>query len=190
MFRGIGFRHALATAQLLFFLAVMIPYQYQLYERRHPAAEKKSDVGWDLTEFGPPEWVQACEIVNAPAVIACAGIGIFVPERLSWIVVALMGAGIFLQWYFVGLWRDISAGNVSRDSRAPLSRVGRILLWLGLFTASVSGLLAIAAQVFYFKSSNSFLISLAIWCGFFAAFLLARIRGWDASASDGLSLRS
>ncbi len=187
--QGISFRHALATAQLIFFLAVMIPYQYQRYEWRHPAAASKNDVGWDLTQFGPPEWVQACEIVNAPAVMVSAGIGALLPEQASWIVIALMGAGIFLQWYLVGLWRDINAGVASRKTRTPNSRSANFFLWFGLIIAATSGVIAIAAQVFYFKSSNSFLISVAIWCGFFAAFLLARIQGQDISGSGGLRLK-
>jgi hypothetical protein len=185
MRQGISFRHALATAQLIFFLAVMLPYRYQLYEWRHPPAASKNDVGWDLTQFGPPEWVQACEIVNAPAVSVAVGIGWFLPEPASWIVIALMGAGIFLQWYLVGLWRDITAGVASRKTRTPSSRSARFFLWFGLIIAATSSFIAIAAQVFYFKSSNSFLISLAIWCGFFAAFLLARIRGNDSPDSGG-----
>src|ERR1700735_4612675 len=184
---GISSRHALATAQLIFFLAVMIPYQYQLYEWRHPAATSKNDVGWNYTQFGPPEWVQACEIVNAPAVLASVGVGWFLPEQASWIVIALMGAGIFLQWYLVGLWRDISAGVALRKTRTPNSRSAHFFLWSGLIIAATLGFVAIGAQVFYFKSSNSFLISVAIWCGFFAAFLLARIRGND-SPDNGESI--
>jgi hypothetical protein len=187
--QGISFRHALATAQLIFFLAVMIPYQYQLYEWRHPAPEDVNTVGWDPTQFGPPEWVQACEIVNAPAVMVSAGIGALLPEQASWIVLALMGCGIFLQWYLVGLWRDISAGVASRKTRTPNSRSAHFLLWFGLVIAAACSFIAIAAQVFYFKSSNSFLISLAIWCGFFAAFLLAQIQGHDISDSSGLRLK-
>jgi hypothetical protein len=189
MFQPIGFRHALATAQLLFYLAVMIPYEYQLYELRHPVAGNRNDVGWDPSEFGPPEWVQACAIVNAPAVIVFGGLERFVPARLSWIIVAFIAAGVFLQWYLVGLWRDRSAGLTSRESTTQSSRVGLIFVWIGLVVAGVSALLAIAAQVFYFESSNSFLISLTIWCGFFAAFLLAQLRGRGTTDSGGSTLK-
>lgn len=188
MFQGIGFRHALATAQLLFFLAATIPYEYQM---RHPIRGGREDVGWDLREFAPPEWVQVCGVVNAPAVIIFAGLGTLVPRQLSWIVVAFMGAGVFLQWYLVGLWRDRRAGLISRDrARAThSSRAGLIFVWLGLVVAAISALLAIAAQIFYFESSDSFLVSLTIWCGFFAAFLLARILKWDEPESSRLTLK-
>lgn len=89
MFQRIGFRHALATAQLLFYLAVMIPYEYQLYEMRHPVAGNRNDVGWDPSEFGPPEWGPGmCDrqrarrdciwrtrtIRSGPAILDCRGV--------------------------------------------------------------------------------------------------------------------
>lgn len=186
MFQGIGFRHALATAQLLFFLAAVIPYEYQM---RHPIRGGQGDVGWDLREFGAPEWVQVCEVVNAPAVVISAGLGKLVPERLSWVVVPFISAGVFLQWYLVGLWRDKRAGLTSRVSATHSSRAGLIFAWLGLAVATISALLAIAAQIFYFGSSDPFLVSLTIWCGFFAAFLLARILRRDEPESGNLTLK-
>lgn len=189
MFQRLGFRHALASAQLLFFLAVMIPYQYQLYELRHPAPGNPGAVGWDLTEFAPPEWVQVCGVVNAPAWIVFGWLGSFLPERFSWIVVAFMGAGVFLQWYFVGLWRDKRAGLTARDSAALTSRTGVIMAWVGLSIACLSCFLAIAAQVFYLEESNSFLISLTIWCGFFAASLLWCIRRRGAADCSASTLK-
>src|ERR1700733_1366112 len=137
MFQGIGFRHALASAQLLFFVAVMIPYQYELYGWRHPGTGNTNEVGWDLLEFGPSEWVQVCEIVNAPAVIVSAVIERFVPRRLSWIVEGFMGCGVFLQWYLVGLWRDKSAGLTSRETTPKSSPTGLVLVWIGLVVAAI-----------------------------------------------------
>jgi hypothetical protein len=185
MFERIGFRHALAFAQLLLFLVVMIPYEFQRYEMRHPAENANGDL-LDLAKLAAPEWVRVCGIVNAPAWIVFAGLGRFLPERLSWLVFTFIGGGVFLQWYFVGLWRDQRVGAIS-GGRTELSARGRIFAWVGIVVAGIAGVLAIGAQVFYLEDSDSFLISLAVWCGFFVVMLFAQIR-WKSPEKSGASI--
>src|ERR1700675_1036233 len=113
MNRQIGFRHALAAAQLLFFLAVTGYSQCARHEMRSPAEDPfNSAVG------SAHEWVQICATVDAPAVMAFGWIGRAVPQPLSWIAIVLTGAGIFAQWYLVGLWRDQSAVLIQLESSA------------------------------------------------------------------------
>jgi hypothetical protein len=181
MNRQIGFRHALAASQLLFFLAVTGYSQYT----RHQIHSSTYDP-FSLAAGSAREWMQVCSIVNAPAVIAFGSIGRAVPPQLSWIAIVFTGAGIFAQWYLVGLWRDESAAPLQRERPATLTV---LLWWMALVAAIAAGLLSVAVQVFLIKTSNAFLISLAIWCGFFTAFLLRRIRGKDRPDSDGSVLK-
>jgi len=183
----VGFRHSLAAAQLLLFLAVSGYSLYARYEMRNASGESGQMLG--APGNSPHEWVQVCAIVNAPAVLAFGWIGRVVPAFISWIAIAFTGAGVFAQWFVVGLWRDESAGLIRRIEPTRARRSVRILWWFGFAAAILVGILAIAAQVFYFESSNSFLISLTIWCGFFAAFLLARIRGTGPTAGGELTLK-
>jgi|HubBroStandDraft_6_1064221.scaffolds.fasta_scaffold362449_2 hypothetical protein len=180
MNRQIGFRHALAAAQLLFYLAVTGYSQYA----RHRIHSSTYDP-FSLTGGGAHEWVQICAIVNAPAVMAFGWIGRELPPSLTWIAIILTGAGIFAQWYLVGLWRDESSTLLQSEHPTIPALATLILWWLGLVAASLVGLLSVAVQIFLFKTSNAFLISLAIWCGFFAAFLLRRIQGKGRAVSDG-----
>jgi hypothetical protein len=171
MNRQIGFRHALAAAQLLFFVAVTGYSQYT----RHQIHNSTYDP-FSLTAGSAREWMQVCSVVNAPAVMAFGWIGRAVPSQLFWIAIVFTGAGIFAQWYLVGLWRDESSALIQFESPAKPAAATLILWWAGLAAASLTGLLSVAVQVFILRSSNAFLISLAIWCSFFATFLLARIR--------------
>jgi len=171
MNRQIGFRHALAAAQLLFYLAVAGYSQYTRHQIHNSTYDPIS-----LTAGSAHEWVQVCSIVNAPAEFAFGWIGRSVPSQLSWIGIVFTGAGIFAQWYLVGLWRDESSALIQFESPSKPAAAMLILWWAGLVAASLTGLLSVAVQVFIFKSSNAFLISLAMWCSFFATFLLARIR--------------
>jgi|ERR1700690_1762321 len=177
MNRQIGFRHALAAAQLLFFLTVTGYSQYTRHQIHNSAYDPFS-----LTAGSAHEWVQVCSIVNAPAEIAFGWIGRSVPPQLSWIAVVLTGIGIFAQWYLVGQWRDESAGLIHRERPTTLT----VLLWsIALVAAILAGLLSVAVQVFLIKTSNAFLISLAIWCGFFAVFLLRRLQEKNRSEFGG-----
>lgn len=180
----IGFRHALAVAQLLFFLAVSGYSQFSRYEMRGVPASARDPFG--LNGGGAHEWVQVCAIVNAPAVMALGWIGRIVPAFLSWIAILIVGAGVFAQWYVVGLWRDESVGLARSRSLAGDGWILRVFLWLGFAAAGLVGLTAVGVQIFLFESSNAILISLAIWCGFFAIFFLARIRG---TSGDGSTLK-
>jgi hypothetical protein len=180
MNRQIGFRHALAAAQLLFFLAVTGFSQYT----RHQIHSSTYDP-FSLTGGSAHEWVQVCAIVNAPAVMAFGWIGRELPSSLTWIAIILTGAGIFAQWYLVGLWRDESTTSLQSERPATHAPTTLVLWWFGLVAASLAGLLSVAVQIFLFKTSNPFLISLTIWCGFFAAFLLKRIRGKGTQVGDG-----
>lgn len=171
MNRQIGFRHALAAAQLLFYLAVTGYSQYARYQIDSSTYDPLS-----LTGGSAHEWMQVCSIVNAPAVIAFGWIGRAVPSQLAWIVIVLTGAGVFAQWYLVGLWRDESSVLIQFENPAKPAAATLILWWAGLVAASLTGLLSVAVQLFIIKTSNAFLISLAIWCFFFATFFLARIR--------------
>lgn len=175
MLDRIGFRHALAFAQMLLFLAVMIPFEFQRYEMRHPVEDNKGSVSLELAELATPEWVRVCGIVNAPAWIVFGELGSLLPERLSWLVFTFLAGGVFLQWYFVGLWRDQRVGAIP-SIQTGLTARGRIFAWAGIAVAGIACVLAIAAQIVYLEDSNSFLISLAVWCGFFVLMLLAQIR--------------
>src|ERR1700723_1201988 len=180
MKRQIGFRHALAAAQLLFYLAVAGYSQYTQHQIHSSTYDPFS-----LTGGGAHEWVQICAIVNAPAVMAFGWIGREFSSALSWIAVVFTGAGVFAQWYLVGLWRDESATFLQNERPTMTAPATLILWWLGLVAAGLVGLLSAAVQIFLFKTSNAFLISLTIWCGFFAAFLVRRIRGKGRPVSDG-----
>ena len=128
------------------------------------------------------EWVQICAIVNAPAVMVFGWIGRAVPPALSWIAILFTSAGIFAQWYLIGLWRDESALLAQRE---PPAKLAVILWWVALVAVTLAGVLSIAVQVFLIKTSNAFLISLAIWCCFFSAFLVLRIRAKNKPNTDG-----
>lgn len=175
MNREFGFRHALAAAQVLFFLAVSGYSQYSRYEMRSSAGDDSSAPAG----AGVRELVQVCAIVNAPAVLAFGWIGKVVPAFVSWFAIVLTGAGVYAQWYVVGLWRDESTEVIQRKAFTKVRRTVRLFWWVGAIAAILAGALSIAAQILYLESSNAFLISLAIWCGFFAVFLIARIRGTE-----------
>jgi hypothetical protein len=158
----------------------MVPYVYSQTEGyRQLQGQKNGDVGWDLQEFPPTgAWVKECIVMNAPAAIVIGPIGTLLPERFEWPILALLGAGVFFQWYVVGLWWDRRGGAIA-GSAVKASRTRLILAWSGLVIAGLCCILSIAAQIFYFEDSNSFLISLTIWCGFFSIFLVGRIRRRD-----------
>jgi hypothetical protein len=177
MNQQIGFRHALAAAQLLFFLAVSGYSQYARHEMRSPTEDP-----FNSAAGSAHEWVQICAIVNAPAVMAFGWIGRAVPPALSWIAIVFTGAGIFAQWYLIGLWRDESALLAQRE---PPAKLIVILWWVALVAVTLAGLLSVAVQIFLFQTSNAFLISLAIWCSFFAALLWVRIRGKERPVTGG-----
>jgi len=183
MLDRLAFRHTLAGAQVLLFFALLI--WCELQARPQPHEIGAGDVQWDIRSdgdaFGPTE-CEACVAINAPAFVVLGWTRVFFPERYKWLCFVLVAPGVWVLWFFVGLWSDRRVGALVPRSRPRATTSDWVVASFGLTVlTSILGL-----GMFYllvsWTAQSLIVIGVVGWSAFGAYLIISRMRLWRGAS--------